>query len=565
MNFTELYFKAIFAETPTALSFQKIILDDKGVPCDYEYIAINPALEKLFQVKAADVVGKKFSEIYPVVNERTAKWIKTVGKVALNENIISEDIEISIIQKRLRITLFSLDKYYCAARYVEITEDKWQQDQLSQLFEVDLDMLCVSDLDGNFIKVNKEFKNVLGYEAKEFEGLNITNFVHAEDVDALLAAFKMLETQKTLSSFVNRIRHKDGSCRYLEWRSRVHGEYIYSSARDITERTLMEIKLRQTNKELVNLTQKLREANEMLKSLAITDELTGLYNRHFFDRKTEEEMGQADRDNAPLSLIVFDLDHFKKVNDTWGHPVGDEVLKITTKVVGGQIRGTDVLCRIGGEEFAVILPQTTLPIAVMVAERLREALDADLHPKVGKVTGSFGVAERIKAESFRHWYKRADDALYLAKNQSRNCVVANSESERSIATVRLGWREEWSSGNTTIDEQHREILEKSSSLITLLYSQAQPEKILGQLDNLLTFIISHFKNEEQIIGELGYPDTEQHVQIHETLVAKTLNFKTCFLKRELQATAFFSFIIDEVVLEHMIKEDVKFFPYLKEG
>ncbi len=565
MNFTELYFKAIFKETPIALSYQKIILGENGIPCDYEIIDINQDMEKLFQVKAAEVVGKRFSEVYPMENERTEKWIKIVGEAALHGNTISEDIEVSLIQKRLRVTLFTLDKYYCVARYVELTTENGQEEEFPQFSELDLDMLCIGDMNGNFIKVNKEFGNVLGYAVEEVSGQNFLALVHPDDVTASLSAMEELETQKTVSNFVNRVRHKDSSYRYIEWRSRVHGRYVYSSARDITKRKLMEIKLKQTNDELVSLTQKLQEANERLKSVAITDELTGLYNRHFFEQKIEVEIERADRENVQLSLIIFDLDHFKRVNDTWGHPIGDEVLKQTAKVTSSLIRSGDVLCRIGGEEFAVILPKTKLRSAVAVAEKLRKVLDSDLHPQVGRVTGSFGVAERVKAESFRRWFKRADDALYRAKNQSRNCVVADAEADKTVATVHLEWREEWASGNRIIDEQHREILEKASSLITRLYSQPQPKKIVGQLDKLLKHIVDHFNSEEQIVEESGYPGREHHAKLHETLLVKALYFKECYLKGELRTAAFLSFIIDDVVLGHMAKEDVQFFPYVKKG
>lgn len=561
MNFTELYFKTLSEGTLVAHSYQKIILDSNGDPCDYEFIAINQAMENLFQVNEADVVGKRFSEVYPVANEKVAKWIKTVGDVALHKITISADIEDSLIQKRLRVTLFTLDKYYCIARYVEQNANNVQSEVFPQFSGFDLDMLCVSDMDGNFVKVNKEFENVLGYAVEELEGRNFMNLVHEEDIPASLACLQELDTQNFVESFVNRFRHKNGSYRYIEWRSRGNGKYVYSSARDITQRKLLELELKQTNEELIDLTRKLQEANESLKTRAITDELTGLYNRHFFERKVMEEMERADRSNEPLSLIIFDLDHFKRVNDTWGHPIGDEVLKKTAKVVGNQLRSIDILCRIGGEEFAVILPRTALDSAVVVAEKLRETLDVDLHPKAGKVTGSFGVAERVKAESLRRWYKRADDALYQAKNQSRSCVVACSQAEKSIATVRLEWRDEWASGNAKIDEQHQELLERSSSLITMLYSETKREKVLEQLEMLLRRIVHHFKTEEQMLVEVSYPEVERHAKIHETLVVKALYLKDCYLKGELQAAGFFSFIIDDVVLGHMVKEDMQFFQY----
>jgi len=561
MNFTEQYLRAFFEGSPSALSYQKIILDDKAVPCDYEFIGINHAMEDLFQINKMDIIGKKFSEVYPVVNEKTVQWIKNVGKVALFKNTITMDIDVSVIQKRLRITLFTVDKYYCAARYMEINGKNQQRDNFEEVFKLNLDMLCVADTEGKFIKVNQEFKNVLNYEVEELEGRQFLSLVHKEDVTSTLAAMKELKTRKSVVSFINRFRHKDGFYKYIEWRSRPKGKYIYSSARDITEKKMIEIKLQQTNDELVKLTEKIQAANEMLKSLATTDELTGLYNRHFFDQRIETEMERADRANEPLALIIFDLDHFKRINDTWGHLTGDEVLKQTATVIGSCIRNSDVVSRVGGEEFAVIMPKTTLKGAMIVAEKLRQALAANLSSKAGKITGSFGVAERLRAESFRRWYKRADNALYQAKNQGRNRVVACMEATMPIATVQLEWRGEWECGHTQIDEQHRELLIKAGSLVTMLY--AESAKGLEQLDMLLNHIVYHFKTEEQILVDAGYPDVAQHTKIHEDLVRKALYFKDCYQKGKLHTAAFLSYIVDDVVMGHMVKEDVKFFPYIK--
>lgn len=170
-----------------------------------------------------------------------------------------------------------------------------------------------------------------------------------------------------------------------------------------------------------------KKAEKLLKSIAITDQVTGLNNRNCFEEKVLEEMERSARYNRPLSMIIFDLDYFKRINDTWGHPIGDEVLRQTAEITRNLIRKTDIIFRVGGEEFVVLLPDTTINGAQEVAEKLRDTLDRNIHPTAGKFTASFGVGERLENESLDSWYKNVDRALYHAKNKGRNRVVSSLE------------------------------------------------------------------------------------------------------------------------------------------
>ncbi len=166
----------------------------------------------------------------------------------------------------------------------------------------------------------------------------------------------------------------------------------------------------------------------------ITDALTGLRNRRYLDLRLAEEMSRAERYNAPLSVLLLDIDHFKSVNDTCGHAVGDRVLIEVANVVTDTVRKTDVAARYGGEEVAVIAPQTPLSTAVMLAERLRRNIESKVAPAVPEiasmkraVTVSIGVARSATPpESASKLLWRADSALYAAKGGGRNRVVADS-------------------------------------------------------------------------------------------------------------------------------------------
>ena len=170
-------------------------------------------------------------------------------------------------------------------------------------------------------------------------------------------------------------------------------------------------------------TMSLKKAEKIIRNFSFTDPLTGIMNRRYLDSIIEIEMARSDRYNHAMSIITLDLDHFKKVNDTWGHPVGDEVLKWVVGIIQENIRKTDILVRLGGEEFMILLTQTGLDGAREAAEKLRFTLEHAEHAVTGKCTASFGVAERLEGEAFSNLYSRVDQALYRAKENGRNQVV----------------------------------------------------------------------------------------------------------------------------------------------
>ena len=157
---------------------------------------------------------------------------------------------------------------------------------------------------------------------------------------------------------------------------------------------------------------------------AFTDHLTGLANRRRFERQLEREVARTMRYGHPFSLLMIDIDQFKLVNDTHGHKAGDDALNRFARILQEGTRGIDVAARIGGEEFAVILTETTLAGGIEVAERLRLALRSVEIPVVGQITASFGVAECPSgAQTSRELLTLADNALYDAKRQGRDRVV----------------------------------------------------------------------------------------------------------------------------------------------
>ena len=175
-------------------------------------------------------------------------------------------------------------------------------------------------------------------------------------------------------------------------------------------------------------TERLRDNVQMSIEMAITDALTGLYNRRYMETHVGTLVEQASSRGKPLTVLVLDIDYFKSINDSWGHDAGDDVLREFALRIKKSIRGIDLACRYGGEEFVVVMPETDMAVATMVAERLRRRIASEPFPiqqgaRTIEVTISIGIAALGRDEDAATVVKRADQALYRAKRDGRNRVV----------------------------------------------------------------------------------------------------------------------------------------------
>ena len=170
---------------------------------------------------------------------------------------------------------------------------------------------------------------------------------------------------------------------------------------------------------------KLQQREAEIVALSLTDQLTGVGNRRQLDQAIATEISRAHRSGSKCSAIMADLDHFKKVNDTYGHENGDKVLVSFGHLLFREVRATDIVTRFGGEEFVVLMPNTNLEKAIATADRIRRAQAANsVEPLLSPVTASFGVVELAAGEQGDALLSRADKALYSAKQSGRNCVIA---------------------------------------------------------------------------------------------------------------------------------------------
>jgi len=312
---------------------------------------------------------------------------------------------------------------------------------------------------------------------------------------------------------------------------------------------------------------RLRESLVHLEEVASQDRLTGAWNRRHFDGVVAAETSLARRRRAPLSLIILDLDHFKRINDTYGHPAGDTVLAGAVTAFRPVLRASDVLVRWGGEEFLVLSPATGLEGALHLAERLRAALEAATFPAAESITLSAGVAERLDEESVEAWVARADKALYLAKAGGRNRVVESPERMACGAfpgssLLELVWEDAYESGQKLIDGQHIQMFDLSNALFSALLEGRPMSEVEKHLNALIIHAEKHFRDEEYLLEKAGYPKLPEHRGIHTSLLATAQDLQKDVKAGQVDFGRLVTYLANDLVKRHLLTEDRNYFAHL---
>lgn len=314
----------------------------------------------------------------------------------------------------------------------------------------------------------------------------------------------------------------------------------------------------------------LQRALDQLEQVASTDRLTGAWNRRRFEEAVLPEIALAHRRRDPLSLLMFDLDHFKRVNDAFGHSTGDAVLAATAQTVRQHLRLSDALIRWGGEEFLVMAPATRLEGAMGLAEKLRAAMAAIEFPNVGQVTMSLGVSEYTLGETLETWIERTDQALYRAKAEGRNRVVAAPTPERQgsepwaeRSLLEVIWEDTYASGHSLIDAQHRRLFHLASSLMSVLTESRPLAEVSLRLETLLAHTAQHFHDEEALLREASYQDLSEHAAVHATLLKKARRLQEEVQAGQLDFGKLVSFLTLDLVKGHFLTEDQGYFAHLQ--
>lgn len=283
------------------------------------------------------------------------------------------------------------------------------------------------EMDTNFIFtfVSPTAKETTGYEIDELVGRCMLDFLTNESKEQVLDRWRQNVNSRINDDLKKIILYdvqfvcKEGKVIWFEVSVKpvIKGKTIIGyigATRDISEKKEYENELRKYIEEL-------KYTNRKLDELATLDMLTGAYNRRKFEYYVKLSIDKKEKYISPFSIIMFDIDHFKKINDSYGHKMGDQILQEISTIVKCTLREADKLFRWGGDEFIILLPETTLKNAYKVAEKVRKSIEStDFEIKNSKVTVSLGAGEHIIGESIDQFVSRVDNALLKAKSNGRN-------------------------------------------------------------------------------------------------------------------------------------------------
>jgi len=272
----------------------------------------------------------------------------------------------------------------------------------------------------------KAYVAPVGLETSERVAENARRILRSMEQDALEATDRTSAFDQSLSQWQAELDREANGGAVLQG--------VVDSTREMSEAMRqLQSRLDVNQREIAQLRAEVAAA----RSEAQTDSLTGLHNRRSFEQHIAKFL--ADRE-AAMSLVLVDIDHFKLVNDTHGHLFGDQVLMAVARVLKESVRNDDLAARIGGEEFALLLPSTPLKGAVELAERIRTSIAnsrirrRNSEQQVGQITVSLGVADLWPSDNGESWFSRADEALYASKREGRNRVTAPSLLSRHAVT-----------------------------------------------------------------------------------------------------------------------------------
>ncbi|HHV37391.1 MAG TPA: diguanylate cyclase [Candidatus Cloacimonetes bacterium] len=315
---------------------------------------------------------------------------------------------------------------------------KWNYDEVYQtIFDSTLVAVGITDLNGCYIEVNPAWSTYMGYSAEEAKSLCIDQLTTEDQKCRSSENFAALCEGKIDNIHITRkYLRKDGSSFWTD----VYVSPLKDKAGkpvaliafivDIDRLVSAEAELDVINKKLTKTNTALQKAVEDLTHLASYDTLTHLMNRRVLAESLDREILRCKRSKSGLGIALCDIDDFKKVNDTYGHDVGDIVLVECARIMKEQVRGTDYVGRWGGEEFLFILPDTNPRGAHVVIERIRKKIEKMSIPLNGatiKLTASFGLSFEYKDFDPKEMIEHADKALYEAKNSGKNRVIIYKE------------------------------------------------------------------------------------------------------------------------------------------
>lgn len=402
-------YRQLVSQMLQGLALHEIILDAEGKAIDYRFLDVNESFERLTGLKHENIIGKTVLEVLPGTEEY---WIEKYGKVVTTgESLVYENYskelgkyyEISAYspqEKQFAVVISDISK-----RKITEIELKQTKDYLEKLINNSNAPIVVWNENYKVTRFNRAFELITGRKSDEVIGKRIDLLFSEEDVQKTNRILSQLKRGENLKSQEVKITHVDGSVKTVLWNlsavfedeSKTKISYI-AHGQDITERKIAEDELRY----LINF-----------------DNLTGLHNRRYF----EEELAKIDkRANLPISIIICDINGLKLINDSFGHSSGDELIKKVANTIKEVCRADDIIARIGGDEFVVILPKTDAIETIEIANRMKQIASKEDIAKI-ELSISYGYDTKTNGkDSLLEILANAENHMYRHKLYERSSM-----------------------------------------------------------------------------------------------------------------------------------------------
>lgn len=399
-------YKSLFDNMEEGFALHEIICDDNGNPLDYRFLNVNASFEKITKLKYKDIKDKTVLEVLPNTEKH---WIETYGMVALYGESIHYENYSKELEKYFSVKVYKVEDKKFVTIFQDITEQVLSKEALEKernLFKTTLmsvgDGVISTDKKGNVELMNSIAERLTGWTQKEAVGrpfneiFNIINEITREKcispVNEVLTTGKTIELEANtllVSKYGTENPIEDSASPIIDEKGEMSGAVLVF--RDYTDK---------------------REKQQRIEYLSFHDQLTGLYNRRFF----EEELNRLNTErNLPLSIIMADVNGLKLTNDAFGHMVGDELLRKAAETIKSECREDDIIARIGGDEFVILLPKSEEVEAEAVVKRIKNALSTKKVNSID-ISISFGWAtKRVIEDDTNEVFKKAEDFMYARK------------------------------------------------------------------------------------------------------------------------------------------------------
>ena len=409
--------KALLFQAAFDQSYNSVVITDARNSFEGpRIIYANPAFQKMTGYTMNELVGKSPKILQgPLTDQKVIDEMRVCIKTGThfegstinydkNGEPYNVEWSISPIKDNVGIIQYYISVQKNITSYIKAQNER---NLLAKALNDSPDCVIITDVENKIVFVNTGFESLTGYLENEVIGS------HPSVLWSEISPEQIIEPELRLSNSLLHFqtqspnRRKDGTLFYVDQSvAHIHDDssnisHYVSFSKDSTDRLLNE---------------------HTLKDLASKDPLTGLLNRRAGEQLLIQYDDYRKYHGKPVCLIMLDIDNFKKINDTFGHGVGDEVLKIISNTLLNEARYSDNVIRWGGEEFLIIVPDATLKETSVLTERIRKSIYDQVITEVGKVTASFGIAELLSSETTASLINRADKALYKAKLSGKNCV-----------------------------------------------------------------------------------------------------------------------------------------------